>query len=231
MNPVNTECMRTLSIISTTAAIVLAVPLAAAADQFRTYSLLSVPVSLPQIARISITFPLLSSARRAVATIPASTPAPSIASQPLLPLVAFAATEGSFASQVEASVFSLTNRERAHEGIAALTSDTRVAQIARTHSADMIARDYFSHTNTVGCDATCRADKSGYAWHVYGENIHMMRGYQLGAEETAKKILTDWMNSPAHRANILNGDFTHVGIGVVVEGNEIYSSANYSLPR
>lgn len=95
----------------------------------------------------------------------------------------------------------------------------------------MLAQNYFSHTNKQGCSASCRADSAGYGWRAYGENIHAMWGYQMSAQDTAKKIVTDWMNSPGHRANILNSTFTHAGIGLAVQGTSIYSTANYSLPR
>ena len=123
------------------------------------------------------------------------------------------------------------NAERAKEGLPPLVAEVKLAGIARAHSADMLANNYFSHTNKIGCGAGCRLDKAGYAWRSYGENIHWMSGYALSAAETANKVVQAWMNSSGHRANILKSSFTKVGVGIAIEGSKIYTTADYTLPR
>lgn len=165
--------------------------------------------STPTEAQTTLTQP-----QSSVAATPASTPSTS-----------------DFASQVEREVHRLTNDERVAHGFSSLQNDSRLAAVARAHSEDMLAKNYFSHTNQSGCSVSCRADNAGYAWRALGENIHTMWGYQMSPTDTAKKIVTDWMMSPGHRANILNATFTMTGIGLAVQGTTIYSTANYSLPR
>lgn len=91
----------------------------------------------------------------------------------------------------------------------------------------MLTKNYFEHTNLSGCNAGCRLTNAGYVWKSYGENIHWMSGYKLSAQDSAKKIVNDWMNSPGHRANIL-GSFTYAGVGIAVNGDKIYSTTDYT---
>lgn len=123
------------------------------------------------------------------------------------------------------------NAERAKAGEAPLAADTALSNIARAHSADMLAHGYFSHTDTKGCDGACRLSNAGYGWSSMGENIHMMSGYDYDAAATAQKIVADWMASPPHRANILNSTFTRVGVGIATQGSTVYTTADYALPR
>ena len=143
---------------------------------------------------------------------PAPTPAPAAAD---------------YAAQIQQFVLAETNSARAQNGLPALSGDAQAASIARAHSADMLANHYFEHTNLSGCNAGCRLTNAGYTWKSYGENIHWMSGYKLSAQDAAKKIVTDWMNSPGHRANIL-GSFTYAGVGIAVSGDTVYSTTDYT---
>lgn len=151
----------------------------------------------------------------------------SVTAAPTPTVTASAPTQSDFRSQVEQYVFEETNAARARNGLGALNADAKVASVARAHSADMLAKNYFEHTNLSGCNAGCRLTNAGYVWRSYGENIHWMSGYNLSARDSAKKIVTDWMNSPGHRANIL-GSFTYAGVGIAVEGSTIYSTTDYT---
>lgn len=133
----------------------------------------------------------------------------------------------SFATQVEQYVLADTNAFRAQNGLPALTADAQLASIARAHSADMLANNYFAHNALNGCDPGCRLTNAGYPWRSYGENIHWMSGYNLSAADSAQKIVNDWINSPPHRENLL-GSFTYAGIGIVVNGSKIESTADYA---
>ncbi len=136
-----------------------------------------------------------------------------------------------FAAAVEQYVIQYTNDEREKNGLTPLSADSKLASIARAHSLDMLANNYFSHTNASGCGAGCRLNAAGYAWMSYGENIYWMSGYNLNAAETAKKIVDGWMNSAGHRANILNGKFTKLGMGIASQGSKVYATADYAVPR
>ncbi|MFD5714931.1 sigma-70 family RNA polymerase sigma factor [Streptomyces pharetrae] len=106
-----------------------------------------------------------------------------------------------------AQVVALVNEERAAAGCAPLTEDPQLNQAAQGHSEDMAARGFFDHTNPDGADPGRRTTAAGYAWSTYGENI--ARGQQ-----TPEAVMESWMNSPGHRANILNCSFEDIGVGV-----------------
>lgn len=133
-------------------------------------------------------------------------------------------------TSLEALVVAEINAARAKSGLKALTSDSRLASIARAHSADMLAQNYFSHTSPSGCDAVCRYQNAGYVYWSMAENIYWMWGFSLSPEATAQKVVDGWQNSPGHRANDL-GDFTHIGVGIAASGSRVHVTANFSTPR
>ena len=161
-------------------------------------------------------------------TTPAPAPLPTPAPTPV-PAPTPAPTD--FGTELEQLVVQGMNAERTKNGLTLLVADTKLASIARAHSQDMLAKNYFSHTNLNGCTAGCRLNAAGYAWRSYGENIHWMSGYNLSAADSANKIVTDWMNSLGHRANILGSQFTAVGVGVAAQGSKVYTTADFALPR
>ena len=107
----------------------------------------------------------------------------------------------------EAEVVTLVNAERATAGCAAVTREDRLTAAARAHSADMAARGYFSHTTPEGVEFATRITQAGYVWRTAGENI--AKGYR-----TPQDVMTGWMNSAGHKANILNCAFHDLGVGV-----------------
>jgi uncharacterized protein YkwD len=109
----------------------------------------------------------------------------------------------------EALAVQLTNAQRAQHGCSALRMDTHLRAAARAHSQDMHAKGYFDHNSQDGRTPWDRIKASGYAAASRGfaENIAM--GYA-----TAQAVVDGWMNSPGHRANILNCSLKAVGIGV-----------------
>ena len=98
----------------------------------------------------------------------------------------------------------LHNRERKSRGIRPLCVHPKLTKAARAHSADMIRKDYFRHGNTGR-----RLKRYGYKWRTYGENI--ARG--SGSRGSPDKIFKGWMDSRAHRSNILAKKFREIGIG------------------
>lgn len=173
------------------------------------------------ISRAPITTPTLA---------PVVTPAPTPAPKPT-PTPQPAPSPTTFAANVEEFVVQGMNAERVKNGLATLAVDSKLTPIARAHSQDMLINNYFSHTGLSGCTVSCRLNNAGYGWQSYGENIYSMSGYTLSASDTANKIVTGWMNSPGHRANILGTKFTKVGVGIAMEGTKIYATSDYSLPR
>jgi uncharacterized protein YkwD len=107
-------------------------------------------------------------------------------------------------------VVTIVNAERAKAGCAALTTDDRLIAAARGHSADMAARGYFSHTTPEGVEFSTRITSAGYRWSGAGENI-------AKGQRTAAAVMTSWMNSAGHKANILNCGFKNIGVGVAAD--------------
>ncbi|MCZ7456873.1 sigma-70 family RNA polymerase sigma factor [Streptomyces sp. WMMC940] len=104
-------------------------------------------------------------------------------------------------------VVALVNAERAKAGCGPVRSNDKLETAARRHSEDMAARGYFDHTSPDGTDPGDRITAAGYRWSTYGENI--ARGQQ-----SPSSVMDSWMNSPGHRANILNCSFKELGVGI-----------------
>ena len=115
-------------------------------------------------------------------------------------------------SAYEAEVVRLVNVERAKNGLGALTLNAKLSDVARAKSQDMRDKGYFSHTSPTYGSPFDMMTKFGISYRTAGENIAM--GYS-----TPQAVVTGWMNSPGHRANILNGSFTQIGVGYVASGN------------
>ncbi|GAB3311387.1 hypothetical protein GCM10027451_23270 [Geodermatophilus aquaeductus] len=103
-------------------------------------------------------------------------------------------------------MLALVNQERAAAGCAPVAADAALAGVARAHSVDMRDRGYFSHTTPEGLDPFDRARAAGVGY-ARAENI--ARGQ---ADPAA--VMDAWMNSPGHRANILDCSLTKLGVGV-----------------
>ncbi|MFI9151723.1 CAP domain-containing protein [Streptomyces sp. NPDC053367] len=109
-------------------------------------------------------------------------------------------------ARTEAEVVALTNRERAAAGLPPLAGDPALTRAAQAHSADMVARDFYAHTAPDGSRPWDRAAAAGAARRSIGENIAC-------GQRSPAEVVTGWMNSPGHRANILAPGFTHIGVG------------------
>jgi uncharacterized protein YkwD len=109
------------------------------------------------------------------------------------------------------------NRERAHHGLKALRLNRKLSTAARRHARDMARRNYFSHDTLGGGSFVHRIRRTGYlsgarSWMV-GENL-AWGSHQNSRPSTIMRL---WMNSPGHRANILNTSFREIGIGVAYD--------------
>ncbi|MGW0865851.1 CAP domain-containing protein [Streptomyces sp. NPDC002611] len=105
-----------------------------------------------------------------------------------------------------AAVTDLTNRERARAGLPPLAVDPLLTTAAQSHSADMVARAFYSHTGPDGSQPWDRAAAAGSTRRSIGENIAC-------GQRSPAEVVEGWMNSPGHRANILKPGFTHIGVG------------------
>ncbi|MFI8490980.1 CAP domain-containing protein [Streptomyces rubrogriseus] len=114
-------------------------------------------------------------------------------------------------ARTTAEVVGLTNRERAGAGLPALAVDARLTAAAQAHSADMVTRDFYSHTDPDGGKPWDRAAAAGADRRTVGENIAC-------GQRSPAEVVEGWMNSPGHRANILKAGFTHIGVGLAGGG-------------
>jgi uncharacterized protein YkwD len=145
----------------------------------------------------------------------------------LVPSVAQAASKNSKQAGSETQVIALLNEIRADHHLSPLTASTQLRSAARAHSANMIAKRYFDHNGPDGQWDTriARYIKST----LYGANI----AWGQGAYGTPQGIVTQWMNSPTHRAIILTAGLKKVGIGLVtgtVDGAQgaVMATADFS---
>ncbi len=104
-------------------------------------------------------------------------------------------------------MLALVNQERAANGLPPFTLDPALSSVARAHSLDMATRSYFSHTNPDGLSPFDRMSRAGITFRSAAENIAW-----AGTVDIAH---TSLMNSPGHRANILNPTLNRIGIGIV----------------
>lgn len=111
---------------------------------------------------------------------------------------------------LEAEMLQLVNRERAAAGLQPLAPDPELTEVGRKHSADMFARGYFSHYTPEGKSPFDRMQEAGITFRAAGENLALAPTLQIAH--------TGLMNSPGHRANILQRQFGRVGIGIMDGG-------------
>ena len=112
----------------------------------------------------------------------------------------------------EKEVIRLVNEIRVQNGLRELTYDWELCRVARYKSQDMRDNRYFSHTSPTYGSPFNMMKNFGISYRTAGENI--AKGYA-----TPKAVVDAWMNSPGHRANILNSSYTHIGVGYVASGN------------
>ncbi len=108
-------------------------------------------------------------------------------------------------------VLELTNAERAKAGVGPLEWDDTLAELGRAHCEDMVSRDFFSHDNPDGETPFDRMKKAGVSYRAAGENI-------AAGQYSPEAAVEAWMSSPGHKQNILNAEFTSLGVGVVKGG-------------
>lgn len=135
-----------------------------------------------------------------------STPPPAPTSAAPVPKPAPPAPAPPASAGTAGQVTELVNAERAKEGCGPVTVNDRLNTAAQRHSADMEAKNYFSHTSQDGRDPGDRITAAGYRWSTYGENI-------AKGQRTPADVMRSWMDSPGHRANILNCSFKEIGVG------------------
>jgi uncharacterized protein YkwD len=169
--------------------------------------------------RPTTTTPAPSSSPAPTSTAPSSSPAPS-SSAPATSTAPTSTAPAAGLTALEQDAFNRINAERAKAGCAALTVDPKIQAVARAHSEDMRDRNYFDHATPEGVSPAQRLTQGGVSWRSMGENI--ARG-----QRDAATVVTGWMNSSGHRANIVNCGFKTSGLGVATGGNGPYWTQDF----
>lgn len=116
----------------------------------------------------------------------------------------------------EAQVLALTNQIRAEAGLQPCAgTDANLNRSAKAKSEDMATNNYFAHDSPTYGDPFAMMRNFGVTFSSAGENIAM-------GQPSPQAVVDAWMNSPGHRANIMNGSFTHLGVGYVVKDGKPY---------
>ena len=110
-------------------------------------------------------------------------------------------------SSDEWEVFNLINQQRTNNGLNALKIDNEVQRVAKIKAQDMVNNNYFSHNSPTYGSPFDMLNSFKIYYKTAGENI--------AGNSNNSAAVTSWMNSPGHKANILNGNFNYTGIGVV----------------
>jgi uncharacterized protein YkwD len=122
----------------------------------------------------------------------------------------------------------LLNKERSAHGLRKLRDDAKLRRAANGHAGEMVAKRYFDHDSKSGASFVARIKRTGWtksrrSWTV-GENI----GYGSGSLATPRSMVSAWMHSTGHRANILGRQFRMIGIGVANGAPTGGSGATYA---
>jgi uncharacterized protein YkwD len=116
---------------------------------------------------------------------------------------------------VSQATLCLLNQQRAANGVPALAQNAKLTNASAGYSQRMVDEAFFAHEAPDGDTLVDRLTGAGYAVDdalVVGENI----GWGQGQLASARSMVQAWMASPGHRANLLSGDYTEVGLGVVL---------------
>lgn len=115
-------------------------------------------------------------------------------------------------SSLEDEVIRLVNVQRSNYGLPLLTKNWEASRVARYKSQDMIDKGYFAHMSPTYGSPFTMMQSFGLRFSAAAENIAY-------GQRTPSEVMNSWMNSPGHRANILNRSFTHIGVGAAKAAN------------
>jgi uncharacterized protein YkwD len=140
-----------------------------------------------------------------------------------------AAAQGDYLAKVEDEIFTATNNERVKAGLQPLKRNSTANSYARSKSLEMLNLNYFDHKSPNNGYISDIAKRDGWNYSRIGENIYTMTG-SSASSASGTAINNSWMSSPGHKANILNKDFTDIGIGVTYKNNKLYATQIFYTP-
>ena len=117
-------------------------------------------------------------------------------------------------AEVRVATLCLINAERRQRGLKPLRQNARLAAAGKRHARDMVSFRYFAHNSRAGRRFSSRIQRTGYPRGrraLLGENL----AWGTGTYASPRRIVRGWMQSPGHRANILQPAFREIGIAIV----------------
>lgn len=135
---------------------------------------------------------------------------------------------GQLAAVISSALVTLTNTDREAERLGTLTVNPQLVAAAQAKANDMAEKGYFAHTSPEGLTPWYFIRQAGYTFAYAGENLAVNFG-------DSEDVTRAWMESPTHRANILNEEFTEIGIATAVgtyKGKEtVFVVQMFGTPR
>ncbi len=132
------------------------------------------------------------------------------------------------ATLLKSKIIEETNNQRVANGLAVMTENARLSRAAETKANDMFLNQYFEHVSPAGVDPGTLVASSGYEYIITGENLI------LGNFKDEADMVEAWMNSPGHRANILNTAYSEIGVAVIkgdYKGEQVWIAVQeFGLP-
>lgn len=128
------------------------------------------------------------------------------------------------AGEIEWHILFLANQQRNFHKLPQFQASTQLADVARAHSRDMLARGFFAHVNPEGLNPKDRAVRAGLKFGTIAENIYATENGTSDAAEAASHIVSGWMANRGHRANILAPALRFLGVGVAVSDTGIIAT-------
>jgi uncharacterized protein YkwD len=211
-------------------------------NRFTQVSLLSLSLVLTACGGDGGVNPKPTSATPAAPPSPASAPAPAPAAAPAAAAPApsqsasLSADKTCGLSNFQQEVLNRVNQARANSRMCGdtfygaagpLTWNSKLFDAATGHAADMASKNYFSHVSQDGRTFDQRITAAGYAWSAAGENI-------AAGQTTLDQVMNDWLKSPGHCVNIMNGTYTEIGVSCVKSASSTYKqywAMELGLPR
>ena len=142
-------------------------------------------------------------------------------SHSLAPSIAPAPTVWGLADYQRSVQYYVNYYRRAH-GLAPVYLQWQINNAAMAHTYDMAKMNKLTHTGSDGSNGGTRIQRAGYYWWMWGENVAV--GYS-----TTSSVVAAWMNSSAHRANILNSRFKYIGVGYVKTSTTVWWTLDLAI--
>ncbi|KAL4125520.1 hypothetical protein PRIC2_009103 [Phytophthora ramorum] len=119
------------------------------------------------------------------------------------------------ATDYHTALLDAVNKERVARGISKLCKNRKLQSAAEIHSNDMAKRNFLSHGGSDGSTITSRISAAGFHWTASAENV-------AAGQSSVSSVMSSWMKSSPHRANLLNKQYTHFGCGYAYSSSSKY---------